>query len=148
MPLRLPLKSFVMMLMMCSAVWAQNEGFISTRGREIITSDGTPVLLRGINLGNWLVPEGYMFKFDSATSPRMINDVLCQLVGADEARAFWNRYRNAYITRDDIQFIKKLGLNSVRVPFNWRLFTVEDYPGCGRDPVLKCLTVSSGGAKK
>jgi aryl-phospho-beta-D-glucosidase BglC (GH1 family) len=55
----------------------------------------------------------------------MINDVLCQLLGEREAEIFWNEYRDTYITRDDIRFIKSLGLNSIRVPFNWRLFMAD-----------------------
>jgi endoglucanase len=39
------------------------ERFVTTRGGEFITPDGRSLLLKGINLGNWLLPEGYMFKF-------------------------------------------------------------------------------------
>jgi endoglucanase len=122
------LKFLLLVLFLFSTGLSQHNDFVGTKGEEIVLPDGTPILLRGINLGNWLVPEGYMFKFDSATSPRFINNVLCELVGADEARSFWKKYRDHYITREDILFIKKLGLNSVRIPFNWRLFTVEEYP--------------------
>ncbi len=37
------------------------DGFVTVKGKEIILPDGKPILLKGINLGNWLVPEGYMF---------------------------------------------------------------------------------------
>jgi aryl-phospho-beta-D-glucosidase BglC (GH1 family) len=103
----------------------QPTGFVTTKGKEIVGSDGKPLFLRGINLGNWLVPEGYMFKFDSATSPRKIDEVLKQLVGPEETDKFWKQFRDNYITAKDINYIKKLGMNSVRVPFNWRLFMVE-----------------------
>ena len=43
------------------AVSAQNR-FVTVRGKEFVSSDGRPMLLQGINLGNWLLPEGYMFK--------------------------------------------------------------------------------------
>jgi aryl-phospho-beta-D-glucosidase BglC (GH1 family) len=86
------------------------------------------LLLKGINLGNWLLPEGYMFKFESASSPRLIHTVLNQLIGEDEAKRFWNAYRDHYITRDDIQFIKRAGFNSVRVPFNYRMFVTDSQP--------------------
>lgn len=102
--------------------------FVTTRGREFIGPDGRPLLLRGINLGNWLLPEGYMFKFKLANSPRLIETLLNQLVGEDEARRFWKMYRDTYITADDIAFIKKSGFNSVRVPFNYRLFVAADDP--------------------
>ncbi len=106
---------------------AQN-GFFSTKGKEIIAPDGKPILLKGINLGNWLVPEGYMFKFKNATSPRLIQKVFNELIGPQEANAFWKKFRDNYIRREDILFIKKSGFNSIRVPFNFRLFVQEDNP--------------------
>jgi aryl-phospho-beta-D-glucosidase BglC (GH1 family) len=98
--------------------------FVTTRGKEFIAG-GRPLLLRGINLGNWLMPEGYMFKFKAANSPRLIQVVVNQLVGPDEAARFWKAYRDNYITDEDIKFLKQAGFNSVRVPFNYRLFVAE-----------------------
>src|SRR6185503_6140147 len=111
--------------------------FVTRRGQELISPDGKPLLLKGINLGNWLLPEGYMFKFKTASSPRMIQSVMNELLGEDEARRFWKAFRENYITREDIRFIKQSGYNSVRVPFNYRLFVSEsdqqklDGPGYG-----------------
>lgn len=102
--------------------------FVTTRGKEFIAPGGRTLLLRGINLGNWLLPEGYMFKFKAANSPRLIQVVVNQLVGEDEARRFWNAYRDNYITDEDIKFIKQSGFNSVRVPFSYRLFVTQDEP--------------------
>ncbi len=99
--------------------------FVTVRGKEFVAPDGKPLLLKGINLGNWLLPEGYMFKFKSANSPRRIEAVINQLIGEEEAKQFWKEYRDDYITHEDINFIKQLGLNSIRVPFNYRLFVVE-----------------------
>ncbi|HJX92178.1 MAG TPA: glycoside hydrolase family 5 protein [Pyrinomonadaceae bacterium] len=100
--------------------------FVTTHGKQFLTPDGKPLILRGMNLGNWLVPEGYMFKFKSANSPRLIETVINQLVGEDEARRFWKTYRDKYITGEDIHLLKKLGFNSVRIPFNYRLFVSAD----------------------
>ncbi|MFM9726300.1 hypothetical protein ACKI1L_37885, partial [Streptomyces scabiei] len=86
------------------------------KGKEIIGLDGKPFLIKGINLGNWLVPEGYMFKFKEATSPRLINDVFSELFGPAETAKFWKQYLATYITKDDIHYIHSLGMNSIRVP--------------------------------
>jgi endoglucanase len=96
--------------------------FITTRGKMIVSPDGKPLLLKGINLGNWLLPEGYMFKFKTTNSPRLIETAISELVGEDEARRFWKTYHDNYITREDIRFIKQSGFNSIRVPFSYRLF--------------------------
>lgn len=99
--------------------------FVATRGKDLISPNGKPLLLKGINLGNWLLPEGYMFKFKTTNSPRLIQAAISELVGEDEARQFWKTYRDNYITQADIRFIKQSGFNSVRVPFSYRLFVSE-----------------------
>src|ERR1700682_1079399 len=104
--------------------YAQSR-FVTTRGRTILAPDGRTLVLKGVNLGNWLLPEGYMFKFKTTNSPRLIQIAISELVGEDEARQFWKTYRDNYITREDISFIKRSGFNSVRVPFSYRLFVSD-----------------------
>jgi len=107
-----------------TSISAQSR-FITTRGKAIVSSDGKPLILKGINLGNWLLPEGYMFKFKQTNSPRLIQTAINELIGEDEARRFWKTYHDNYITREDISFIKRSGFNSVRVPFSYRLFVSD-----------------------
>ncbi len=107
---------------------AQNKNFVRCDGKNIVDADGKVLLLRGINIGNWLNPEGYMFHFKDVNSFRLIDDVVKELIGADDARKFWNAFRDNYITKEDIHFIKSTGLNHIRVPFNFKFFLVEDHP--------------------
>ena len=116
--------AFIVLALAPSVINAQNK-FVRTEGKEIVTPDGRPLLLKGIGLGNWLLPEGYMFKFKTTNSPRLIETAINQLVGEDEARKFWQTYRDNYITRADIRFLKQAGFNSVRVPFSYRLFVSD-----------------------
>jgi len=110
---------------------AQTPRFITTRGKEIIGPDHKPFLMLGTNLGNWLVPEGYMFKFKSVNSPQLINEAFLELFGPEETTKFWKQYQDTYITAGDIHFLKQSGMNSIRIPFNYRLFTTENY--CGQN---------------
>ena len=80
-----------------------------------------------------------MFKFKTASSPRLIETVVNQLVGPEEARKFWHTYREQYITRDDIRFIKRAGFNLVRVPFNYRLFVADSDPRRLEEPGYELL---------
>ncbi len=126
----------------------QPSGFVGVRGAEIITPDGQALLLQGINLGNWMVPEGYMFKFEKAVAPWQIRQIVAELVGPAEASAFWEQYYDAYITREDLHYIKSIGLNSVRVPFNYKLFTPEDYPDVWIGPGFDLLDRVIGWSKE
>ena len=102
--------------------------FIHADGTHLVDGNGSRFAIKGINLGNWLVPEGYMFNFKRARSPSEIGDVIEALIGPQEAARFWSEFRDVYIGEEDIRFIKAAGFNTVRVPLHWRLF-VE--PGDG-----------------
>ena len=122
-------KLFQFLILASVAVNAFPQKFISTRGQEILGTDGKPFIIKGTNLGNWLVPEGYMFKFQKTASPRQINEVITQLIGPDETKIFWKKYLDSYVTEKDIHYLRSLGMNSIRIPFNYKLFTTEDYLG-------------------
>src|SRR5438445_7634106 len=115
----------IILLSLAPSVAAAQTRFIGTRGKELVSPDGKPLLLKSINRSNWLLPEGYMFKFKTTTSPRLIQAAISELVGEDEARKFSQTYRDNYITPADIKFIKESGFNSVRVPFSYRLFVSD-----------------------
>lgn len=107
---------------------ASTAGFVHVRGREFVDHAGEVLRLRGINLGNWLLPEGYMWQFDRASSPRQIENVVAELVGDVAAAEFWREWRERYVTRADLALIRSAGFNSVRIPLDWRLFVTETAP--------------------
>ncbi len=115
-------QAMVLLLLVCVSGMAQS-GFVRNDGKTLITPKNQKLLLRGINLGNWLEPEGYMFRLDGGpTSPREIEGFFNELMGPSDAAAFWRDYREYYITQRDIAFIRKAGFNSVRVPFHYKFF--------------------------
>jgi len=101
---------------------ATAQPLVRTEGKAFIAPDGSTLLIKGISLGNWLMPEGYMFKFEVAKAPSQIYGAFDRLLGRERAAAFWTTYRDTYIRQDDIQFIKSVGFNVVRIPLHWHLF--------------------------
>ncbi len=103
--------------------------FIKTNGSQLIDDSGNSITLKGTNIGNWLVPEGYMFKMNQVNSPRKIDELLYELIGPDSLKVFWDSFLNNYITHEDIKYLKKIGSNHIRLPFHYKLFTDDLYMG-------------------
>lgn len=103
--------------------------FFSTQGTEIVDTTGTPVQLRGVGLGGWLVPEGYMLHIPGYGSPSYIDSLVTDLIGPSNRQQFWQAYRDNYVNRADIEKIAEWGFNSIRLPFHYRLFYDPDSGG-------------------
>jgi len=104
--------------------------FLHTQGQDMVDENGHKVLLQGVGLGNWLLPEGYMWKFGQAGDrPRKIEKLVSELIGPEKAARFWPEFRRNYITEADIARIAELGFNSVRPALNARLFLTEGENG-------------------
>ncbi len=104
--------------------------FAHTSHKQIVDATGKPLLIRATNLGNWLVPEGYMWLFEGGPqSPAEIRALVLELLGPEGAAAFWQKYRENYITRDDIALLHRAGFNAIRVPLHYNLLETDDAEG-------------------
>lgn len=102
------------------------QSFLRSDGMDMVDEHGKKVLLQGVGLGNWMLPEGYMWKFgQEGDRPRKIEKIVSDYLGAEKAEQFWKTYRKNYITEADIKRIAELGYNSVRPALNARLFLTE-----------------------
>lgn len=101
--------------------------FVRAEGGRLVGPGGETLLLRGVGLGNWLLPEGYMWGFgDRAAAPRQIEALVVDLVGAERATRFWRDFRDVFITEDDVTAIALAGFDHVRLPVNWRVLMTDD----------------------
>ena len=103
--------------------------FLHSKGTQIVDSNNQEVHLKGLGLGGWLVPEGYMLHIPGYGSPTAIREKIEALIGQEETEAFFVRYRQNYVAEADIRKIAEWGFNSIRLPFNYRLLSPEDQPG-------------------
>lgn len=102
-------------------------GFVHALNGGLVDGNGNHLLMRGVGLGNWLVPEGYMWRFEppGPQSGSRIEGLIGDLVGRERAADFWLRFRDEFITESDIAAIAREGLDHVRLPLNAR-FLVDD----------------------
>ncbi len=136
-------------LALCLLVWLSSAAvaqshFLHTSGKQLVDGAGHPLMLSGTNLGNWLVREGYMFHFEGGPqSAREIEALVNELLSPEGAAKFWKTYLDRYITRDDIQFLKRAGFNSIRVPIHYKYFESDN--GGGFPPAGSCHRVVTRG---
>lgn len=106
------------------------KGFLKTSGQDFTDAQGNKIFLKSVGLGNWLLPEGYMWKFGKdGDRPRKIEKIVSDLAGEEFAEKFWKEFRANYITEKDLKRIAELGFNTVRPALNSRLFITEGETG-------------------
>jgi endoglucanase len=117
-------------LLLLASTSQGNAQFAHTDHKQIADGAGKPLLLRATNLGNWLVPEGYMWLFeDGPQSPSEIRTLVWELLGPEGSASFWQKYRENYVTREDIALLHRVGFNAIRVPLHYSLFESDDAEG-------------------
>lgn len=121
--------SFLLLLLMVSCNSPKSNNFIHVQGMDLIAPSGEIFFIRGTNLGHWLNPEGYLFQIKNANSPNRLNQAFCEMVGPHFVCEFWKQFKDNYITKADIEYLASTGINTLRIPFHYKLFTDEDYLG-------------------
>ncbi len=103
-------------------VAAQQLPMLRAQGTEIVDEKGRAVLLRGCNVGGWLLQESYILKTDSLDSQGRIKRGLLRVMPEAAMEDFYRQYRAAFVAKADIDFIAAQGFNCVRLPFHYDLF--------------------------
>ena len=118
----------ISLLLLVSCKKAERK-YAYVEGKHIYSAQGERLHLKGVNLGNWLLPEGYMFKLRDCNSPRKIDQAIRELVGNSATTAFWDSFLENYVTEPDIKWLADSGVNLIRLPFDYRLLTHDDFLG-------------------
>ncbi len=95
-------------------------------GSAIVDEHGFQVRLRGTCLGGWMNMENFITGFP-ANEAMMRAAVLGEL-GAERYEFFFDRLLHDFFAEADAEFIASLGLNSVRIPVNYRHFEHDERP--------------------
>jgi hypothetical protein len=117
------------LILMFTSCQQEEKKYVYLDGKKIYSPQGELLQLKGVNLGNWLLPEGYMFKLKDCNSPRKIDQAIRELIGNSGTTAFWDSFLENYITEADIFWLAEAGVNLIRLPFDYRLLSNDDFLG-------------------
>lgn len=103
-----------------------DEDFLITKGQSIVNKRGEKIVLKGVNLGSWLIWEDWLSPYEEATDHYDVLTKLTERFGQEKAYELMNTYMDNWITEYDLDNIKAMGFNCVRVPFWFRNFYYDD----------------------
>jgi aryl-phospho-beta-D-glucosidase BglC (GH1 family) len=95
------------------------------KAKIILNSTNKEVILKGINLGGWLMMEGYILGGRNIPEQEFKKNFL-KNYGKETLEEFERLFYGNFIQENDFKIIKNLGFNSVRIPFNYRIVENED----------------------
>ncbi len=130
---------FAMVFQVSALAFAQGEAFsdaatggfndedlLRAKGTDIINAKGEKIILKGVNLGSWLIQEDWLSPYEEVADNYEIIETLIDRFGTEAAYELMNTYEDNWITEYDLDNIKKMGFNCVRVPFWYRNFYSDD----------------------
>ncbi len=100
--------------------------FITIKGRKIVDPQNRPLTLKGVNLGGWLLMEGYILHSPNVGEQIFKKDFR-RVLGQKALDYFEKSFRGHFIQGKDIRAIADFGFNCIRVPFHYRLIEKRPY---------------------
>ncbi len=101
------------------------DHWVKIRGKAF-EAGGEEILLRGFCLGTWMNLEHFMLGVPGTNS--MIKEAFAEVFGEGTAAKFWDRYLKGFADERDFAYMKSLGVNSLRIPFNYKYFLDDQHP--------------------
>lgn len=111
------------------------EAWVHARGPQLYAGE-TPLVLRGYNLGNWLLLEDFMIGLHGVD--RQVREAAGSALG-ERAKIFWSAYERNYFGTSDARYLQSLGVNLLRVPLNQSRFEDPNRPGAYDESALQQL---------
>lgn len=103
-----------------------DDDFLTAKGQNIVNRKGEKVRLKGVNLGAWMILEGWLCPYEDDLDHYTVLSELTRRFGEEKAYELFNTYMDNWITEYDLDEIKSMGFNCVRVPFWFRNFYYDD----------------------
>lgn len=103
---------------------------IKQSGQYWVDASGKRVNLRGTNIGNWLIQEFWMMggSMTGINDQCALESKLSQRFGNTEKERLMKVFRDSFITARDLDLMKGMGMNVVRIPFLYSLIENEYAP--------------------
>ncbi|KAF7760869.1 CAZyme family GH5 [Agaricus bisporus var. burnettii] len=95
-------------------------------GTKIVNEAGGETVLRGAGLGGWMNMENFISGYPGCEY--QIREALTDTIGQEKADLFFDKFLEYFFQEQDAKFFQSLGLNCIRIAFNYRHFEDDMNP--------------------
>ncbi|MGN6713924.1 glycoside hydrolase family 5 protein [Anaerocolumna jejuensis] len=99
--------------------------FVKVEGKSFYCGK-KEILFSGLGIGSWLNIEHFMAGIPTTDS--QIRRTFGSVFTEETGREFFTRFTECFVTDEDFIFLKKIGVNLLRVPFHYHLFIDDQNP--------------------
>jgi aryl-phospho-beta-D-glucosidase BglC (GH1 family) len=105
---------------------SNRHSFLKVNQNQIQDQSGGKITLHGVGLGGWMNMENFITGFPA--NENAFRQVVFRALGKEKADFLFDRYLEYFFSDEDAEFIRSMGLNLVRLPFNYRHFEDDMNP--------------------
>ena len=99
---------------------------LHVRGTQIVNAHDEPVILKGAGLGGHLDMENFITGYPGHENEHRA--AMTEVLGEEKAKFFFDKFLEYFFTEMDAEFYASLGLNCIRIPFNYKHFIDDQEP--------------------
>src|SRR5450759_2913535 len=100
--------------------------WIRVDGHRFVDEQGETVILAGVGLGGWMNMENFITGYPG--TEHLQRQALRSAMGTQTYERFFETFYVDFFDEADAAHLASLGLNSVRIPVNYRHFEDDDRP--------------------
>ena len=104
------------------------KSILELKNGKIVDKNNQPIFLKGCNTGNWLMLEMWMLNYagKGIEDQHEFIETLEHRFGKEKAEELMDVYRFNWIKENDFEIIKSFGMNTIRLPFDYKLLMDSD----------------------
>ena len=103
------------------------DSILRVDGTRIVDGNGNEVILKGAGLGGHMNMENFITGYAGAEMEH--RKAMASVLGREKAEYFFDQFLDYFFADADAKYFASLGLNCIRIPFNYRHFEDDLNPG-------------------